>query len=257
MPRLIHYELGKDVIAFTTTRQEGVGKGAYSEFNITHYCGDDPEAVKQNRRALCQLLGIEDTHLILPRQTHQTNIRRVDEGFINLTEDERRVALEGMDAVVTNLSGVCIGVSTADCIPVLIYDPVRHVACAVHAGWRGTVARIVEKAIATMTAHYGSHPQDMVAQIGPGISLDNFEVGDEVYEAFLEAGFDMSSISRHEQKWHIDLPQCNRLQLLSCGIPDDTISLSPLCTYQHPDTLFSARRLGIHSGRLFTGIVLV
>ena len=245
------------MIAFTTTRQGGVGKGTYSEFNITHYCGDDPEAVRQNRRMLCQLLGIEDTHLILPRQTHQTNIRRVDEGFINLTEDERRIALEGMDAVVTNLSGVCIGVSTADCIPVLIYDPVRHVACAVHAGWRGTVARIVEKAIATMTAHYGSHPQDMVAQIGPGISLDNFEVGDEVYEAFLEAGFDMSSISHHEEKWHIDLPQCNRLQLLSCGVPDDAIFLSPLCTYQHPDTLFSARRLGIHSGRLFTGIVLV
>lgn len=255
-PKLEFYAIHKDVVAFTTTRQGGYSTGAYGEFNITHYCGDNPESVRQNRLVLCQLLNIENDHIILPRQTHHTEIRNIDEAFFLLNATERQEVLEGVDAIITNLPGVCIGVSTADCIPVLIYDPVRRVACAVHAGWRGTVARIVEKAISDMTAHYGSQPQDMVAQIGPGISLESFEVGDEVYEAFQKAGFDMPLISCRKQKWHIDLPQCNRLQLLACGLPDSAISLSPICTYQHPETHFSARRLGIHSGRLFTGILL-
>lgn len=255
-PKLIYYDMGKEVMAFTTTRQGGMGRGNYAEFNITHYCGDDPEVVKQNRMALCKLLDIEDNRLILPRQTHNTEICCVDENFLNLTAEERCEALEGVDAVVTNLPGICIGVSTADCIPVLIYDTVGHVVCAVHAGWRGTMARIVEKAIATMSAFYGSRPENIVAQIGPGIHIDDFEVGDEVYEAFLDADFDMLLISRHEKKWHIDLPQCNRLQILSCGVSDKAVFLSPICTYEHPDTHFSARRLGIQSGRLFSGIMV-
>ena len=195
-PKLIYYDMGKEVTAFTTTRQGGMGRGNYAEFNITHYCGDDPEVVKQNRMALCKLLDIEDNRLILPRQTHNTEICCVDENFLNLTAEERCEALEGVDAVVTNLPGICIGVSTADCIPVLIYDTVGHVVCAVHAGWRGTVARIVEKAIATMSAFYGSRPENIVAQIGPGIHLDSFEVGDEVYESFAGEGFNMGAIMK-------------------------------------------------------------
>lgn len=265
-PKVGFYDLAKDVLAFTTTRQGGYSTGPYGEFNITHYCGDNPETVRQNRKALCHLLNIEDDHLILPRQTHQTEIRIIDETFLSLNATERQEALEGVDGVITALPGVCIGVSTADCIPVLIYDPVKRVACAVHAGWRGTVARIVEKAITTMEAQYGAQPQDMVAQIGPGISLDSFEVGDEVYEAFKQADFNMAQISKRfstlhsspfTSKWHIDLPQCNRLQLIACGLPEGAVALSPICTYQHPDTHFSARRLGIHSGRLFTGIMII
>lgn len=265
-PQLKYYNLGTDVVAFSTTRQGGYGTGNYAEFNITHYCGDEQETVKQNRAALCQLLNIVDEHLILPRQTHQTKICNVDEAFFALPEADRLKKLEGVDAVMTNLTGVCIGVSTADCIPVLIYDPIHRIAAAVHAGWRGTVARIVEKTIRAMSDNYGSDPYDMVAQIGPGISLESFEVGDEVYDAFQEAGFDMSLISKKflslnssplTSKWHIDLPECNRLQMLSCGIPSEQIVTSPFCTYQNPETFFSARRLGIHSGRIFTGILLL
>lgn len=255
-PQLKYYNLGTNVVAFSTTRQGGYGTGNYAEFNITHYCGDDPMAVKQNRKALCNVLGIEDDHLILPRQTHQTNIRQIDEAFLALPETERNEILEGVDAVVTNLSGVCIGVSTADCIPILLHDPVHHVVAAVHAGWRGTVARIIEKTIKTMSDNYDSKPNDMVAQIGPGISLDSFEVGDEVYDAFREANFDMPLISKKYEKWHLDLPECNRLQLLACGIPSPYIAVSTFCTYQNPDTFFSARRLTIHSGRIFTGLLL-
>ena len=107
-----------------------------------------------------------------------------------------------------------------------------------------------------MTAVYGTHPADLVAQIGPGIHLDSFEVGDEVYDAFAREGFRMELISKKYEKWHIDLPECNRQQLLSVGIPASQIAVSPVCTFQQSDRFFSARRLTVNSGRIFTGIVI-
>ena len=176
--------------------------------------------------------------------------------LVRKTAEERQQALEGIDALMTNIEEVCIGVSTADCIPVLLYDPEHRAVCAIHAGWRGTVKRITEQAVQKMIAVYGSRPADMVAQIGPGISLDSFEVGDEVYETFANEGFPMESISKKRDKWHIDLPTCNRLQLESMGVPAQHISVSPVCTFKQTDSFFSARRLGINSGRIFTAIIL-
>ena len=267
-PRLQYYDLGEGVTAFSTTRQGGYSQGSYGEFNINRYCGDSEEAIRQNRALLCQVLGIEDHRLLMPHQVHLTEMTVVDEAFLRLSSDEQKLHLEGVDAVMTNVPGVCIGVSTADCIPVLLYDQVHHASCAIHAGWRGTVKRIVEKAVARMTEVYGSRPEDIVAQIGPGIHLESFEVGDEVFEAFAKEGFTMEAISRRypvvgvaadgpeQEKWHIDLPECNRLQLLASGVPAKHILVSPVCTFQQSETYFSARRLGINSGRIFTGILL-
>ena len=246
-PILLYYDIHPDVVAFSTTRQGGFSTGRYGQFNINRYCGDTDEAIRQNRALLCQLLDIRDDQLIMPHQVHKTEIAVVDEN--------RDSNLEGVDALMTNVSGLCIGVSTADCIPVLLYDPIHHAVCAIHAGWRGTVQRIVVKAVCKMTEVYGSCPTDIVAQIGPGISLDSFEVGEEVYDAFTHAGFDMSSISERRDKWHIDLPECNRQQLVVAGIPETHISVAAICTVKHAETFFSARRLGIESGRIFTGIV--
>ena len=263
IPRLLYYPLGKDVTAFSSTRQGGCSEGRYGEFNINRYCGDSEESIRQNHKALCQHLGISDDCLIMPHQVHLTEMAVVDETFLQLSDEARLASLEGIDALMTDVAGVCIGVSTADCIPVLLYDSVRHAVCAIHAGWRGTVQRIVEKAVARMSVVYGSRPADIMAQIGPGIHLDNFEVGNEVYEAFAHEGFDMETISRKYpssdemgEKWHINLPECNRQQLLATGIPADHIAVSPICSYQQSDTFFSARRLGINSGRIFTGILL-
>jgi YfiH family protein len=156
---------------------------------------------------------------------------------------------------------------------VLLYDAKLRAVCAIHAGWRGTVKRIVEKSLAALTATYGSRQEDVYAQICPGISLDSFEVGDEVFEAFQQEGFPMELISKrypsdgvgnfstfpsslYPSKWHINLPECNRLQLLSCGVPEGHIHVSPICTYKQHDLFFSARRLGIHSGRIFSGIMI-
>lgn len=255
-PKLQYYQLGNGVTAFSSTRHGGYSKGNYAEFNINHYCGDDEQAISQNREALCRLLGISSDRLLMPHQVHRTEIAKVDEGLLGLLPEERSEKLDGIDALMTNIAGWCIGVSTADCIPVLLYDPVHQAICAIHAGWRGTVQRIVEKAVKKMVAVYDTLPCDLIAQIGPGISLDSFEVGDEVYEAFEKAGFDMPPISHREEKWHIDLPLCNRLQLEGVGVPREHISVASDCTFRQPDTWFSARRLGINSGRIFTGIML-
>jgi YfiH family protein len=255
-PTLHFYDFGEGVKAFSSTRKGGCSEGNYAEFNINHYCGDSEDAIQINRTSLCQYLGISNDRLIVTHQVHQTEMAVVDEDFLRLSSDEVQQRMEGVDAVMTNVLGVCIGVSTADCIPVLLYDGKHRASCAIHAGWRGTVQRIVEVAIDQMKKVYDSHPEKMMAQIGPGISLDSFEVGDEVFEAFEKAGFVMSSISRHDEKWHIALPMCNRLQLEASGVLPQHISVASDCTFKQPDTWFSARRLGIYSGRIFTGIML-
>ena len=255
-PLLHFYDFGQDVVAFSSTRQGGYSEGNYGQFNINRYCGDNPEAIAQNRQSLCQLLQIDDRHLLMPHQVHLTEVAVIDDAFLCLDDNERQQSLEGVDAIMTDRAGVCVGVSTADCIPVLLFDRTHHAVCAIHAGWRGTQQRIVEKAVRTMTETYGTVPADIVAQIGPGISLDSFEVGDEVYDAFAESGFEMASISERRSKWHIDLPACNKLQLLATGVKPENVRMSGVCTYKAHDTFFSARRLGINSGRIFTAIMM-
>lgn len=264
-PQLHFYHIGEGVKAFSSTRHGGFSKGHYAAFNINHYCGDNEEDICKNRALLCELLGIDDALLLMPHQVHQTEIVAIDKVFLGLSAEEQKARLEGVDAVMTDVPGVCIGVSTADCIPVLLYDKVHHASCAIHAGWRGTVKRIVEKGVREMISVYGSRPEDMLAQIGPGIHLESFEVGDEVYEAFAKEGFHMDTISQRypandgsaQEKWHVDLPECNRQQLMAAGVPASQINVSAIDTFQQHDTFFSARRLGINSGRIFTGILMV
>lgn len=238
-----------NIFCFSTTRYGGCGEGAYASFNCTHYCGDNPDHVAKNREILCSLMPVQPAKLIIPRQTHTTNVRVVTDGT---TGEE----LMEVDAVVTDLKGYCLCVSTADCVPVLLYDKEKQVVAAVHAGWRGTVGRIVEKTLAVMKTQYDTTGKDVVACIGPSISLEAFEVGDEVYEAFAEAGFDMSRIAQKYAKWHLDLWEANRLHLLAEGVKEENIKVAGICTYNHCDDFFSARRLGIKSGRILSGIML-
>lgn len=244
-PQLTYYDLGDHVVAFSTTRHGGCSTGNYSGFNINNYCGDETSHIVENRRSLAAVLGIDDNHIIMPHQVHGTEVRRID--------GPQQEVIEGVDAVMTDVPQLCIGVSTADCIPILLYDETHHAVCAVHAGWRGTVKRIVHAAIHAMHATYGTEPFQLKAVIGPGISLESFEVGDEVYQQFADAEFNMGQIARKYSKWHINLPLCNRLQLEEWGVKD--IYMSGICTYQQYNDYFSARRLGVNSGRIFTGIM--
>lgn len=229
---MINFALHPDVIAFTTTREEG----------------RDP-------MLLCPALGVDTERFARPHQVHKTLTKRITEEFFLLSEEERRAALDGVDAVIYDVRNACIGISTADCIPVIVYDPTNHCAAAIHAGWRGTVARIVESAIAEMRHAFGTAPADLLCVIGPGISMESFEVGDEVFEAFREAGFDMDAIARRYAKWHLDIKECNRLQLTGIGVKPENIIVSDLDTMTD-ERFFSARRDGAKTGRMLSGIVI-
>ena len=254
---MLYYDIADNVTAFTTTREGGCSIGNYASMNVTAYCGDTPEHIKENRRRLCCELDIPIHHLVMPHQTHQTKAAAITPRFLEFTQQQQADYLEGIDAVMTNIKGVAIGVSTADCVPILIYDSRHHVAAAIHAGWRGTVGHIAENAIDEMNSYYGTIGSDCKAVIGPSISLDSFEVGDEVYDSFRSAGFDNAPIyALRNGRWHIDLWECNRLQLLNKKIDAHNIYVAGICTYQSSDRFFSARKLGIQSGRLFSGIIL-
>ncbi len=205
------------------------------------------------------MLSIDNSRLIIPHQTHTDRILHVDNRFLQLSSAEKTEQLEGIDAVFTDIPGVCIGVSTADCIPVLLYDTDKKAVASIHAGWRGTVKRIVCKTITAMSETIGTNPKSLKAVIGPGISCERFEVGDEVYNEFLSAGFDMNSIAKQYEKWHLDLWECNRMQLLECGVSADNIHVERICTFDNTGILFSARveqRGGEKCGRNFNAIML-
>ena len=256
--RMLEYGMMRpysDIFCFSTTRHGGYSAGAYASFNCNGYCGDNGIAVERNRELLCSLMPVRPLCMVIPHQVHQTEVRVIDNVFLEKSETERQELLEGVDALVTDLSKVCLCVSTADCIPVLCYDTRRKVVAAIHAGWRGTVAGIVGKALRVMSGRYGTEGKDVVACIGPGISQDAFEVGDEVYDAFRESGFDMSRIAVRRDKWHIDLWEANRMQLSASGVRPENIGLSGICTYHNAADFFSARRLGIRSGRILSGIM--
>lgn len=270
-PVLNYYNLSDDVKAFSTTRHGGVSEGNYASLNINEYCGDSKANTDANRLLLANELGIDTNHIIMPHQTHGVESRIIGEEFVNLPDGVKKMLLEGVDAVMTNIPGMCIGVSTADCIPVLLYDEEHHAAAAIHAGWRGTQARIVHKAVQEMRMAYQTNPDKLKAVIGPGISLDNFEVGDEVYAAFEQAAFDMSAIAEErikrnpnaedpakafERKWHINLPLANIQMLTHNSVDEANIINTGICTFDNADNYFSARRLGIESGRIYTGIII-
>ncbi len=185
-------------------------------------------------------LQIPATSIMIPRQTHSTNVCWVD------TFGE----VPDTDAVITDKPGLCIAVKTADCIPVLLFDQRQHRIAAIHAGWRGTVGCIVEKALQLMQ----SRAEDISAIIGPGISLESFEVGDEVYEQFLQAGFPMQRLAKRYAKWHINLKDANRWVLESNGITN--IQVSDIDTLTTPD-FYSARRDTINTGRNINGIMII
>lgn len=266
-PELHFYELANNVVAFSSTRHSGVSKGNYAAFNINRYCGDAPEDIEQNRKSLANCLEIDVNKLIVPHQIHSDSSRIIANEYFKLPANIREQIIEGVDAVMTNELNVCIGVSTADCIPILLYDTKHHATAAIHAGWRGTVKHIVQKTIKEMGIVYQTKPQELQAVIGPGISLQNFEVGDEVYEQFVNACFDMERIARRFRvmqpkegelplKWHLDLKLSNRIDMETMGVLPQNIIDEGICTYDNTNDYFSARKLGVDSGRIYNGIIL-
>ncbi|WP_321330708.1 peptidoglycan editing factor PgeF [uncultured Bacteroides sp.] len=248
-----------DIACFVTTRKGGCSTGEYGTFNCSPFTGDDAGNVRRNQDILCRSLPVRPHELIIPYQIHGTEVRIINTDFLAADAVHRSDLLNGVDAVVTQERGCCVCVSTADCIPILLYDRRNEVVAAVHAGWRGTVKGIVAHTLRVMKDTFGTVGAEVLACLGPGISLASFEVGEEVYESFRSEGYCMESISRWNEetsKYHIDLSEANRIQIQAFGVPREQIQIAGICTYIQHKEFFSARRLGIKSGRILSGIML-
>lgn len=197
--------------------------------------------------------------VIQGHQIHGTEVAIIER------PDMTREDLEGYDAFITSLPGVSIGVRTADCVPILLSDPVNRVIAAIHSGWKGTVQKIAMKTIGIMETRFKTRPEDIVAVIGPSIGLASFQVGEEVAIKFKEADFPMDSIwsfqglgngSPMSGGHHIDLWEANKWILLESGVKEENIWISGIDTFLSPD-FFSARREGIECGRNINAIRMI
>ena len=220
---------------------------------LTYSLGPSVEAFTTRRDSVLPYPVIQG------HQVHGSRVAIIDR------PDLTREDLEGYDAFVTDLPGVAIGVRTADCVPILLYDPIRRVIAAVHSGWKGTVLKISQSTISLMDQRFDSHPADLQAIIGPAIGPMSFQVGEEVVGKFRAAGFPMSMIWTFEVPGdgtpmsgghHIDLFQANRWLLESCGLPEENIRVYPIDTYRDP-SFFSARREGVQCGRNINAIRMI
>lgn len=244
-----------NVQAFTTSRNGGCSQGSFGGFNISPYSGDVPQNVERNKATLVEALQIKPEHLIFPYQTHEDKILIVDNDFLKMSAAEREKLLFGVDALICAVQNVCIGVNTADCVPILLYDAQNSVSAAIHAGWRGVVKGILPKTIARMVEVFGTKPEYLRAAIGPCISGEVYEVGTDLLAEFENAGFDNSQIFS-ENPLRVDLVRATEIQLKQAGVLLQNIEMSNICTYSQSDKFFSARKLSIQSGRCFSAIVM-
>lgn len=246
------------VFDFTTLRGPHDENNPYSGLSMCVYTGDTTSHCNSCREAIAAEIDITPTSIIQPRQVHGSKIVFIDDNFVRLDRAGRLAAINETDGTITALRRIAIGVNTADCVPVLLYSTggTRLVA-AVHAGWRGTLAGIAAKAVGAMKEAGGT---GIAAYIGVSICRGCFEVGNEVAEAFASAGMDDGIIFRNTAtgKAHIDLQAANRLQLTRCGLPAEMIFTDGTCSkHDTSGNYFSARRMGVNSGRTFTGIMLI
>lgn len=189
-----------------------------------------------------------------PRQTHGKKVGIVTEQTLTEPFDET-------DALITSLPGVFIGVKTADCVPVLLYDSYTQTIAAVHSGWRGTVQNIVAETLLTMQHEYGTQASNVWAAIGPCISMEHYEVGPEVRTEF-ENQFQSKQISevikpKSNGKILLNLKKAIEFQLRDWGLPASQIDCMEACTFNADDRFYSARRDGTATGRMINGVMLL
>lgn len=241
-----------ELLHFSTLRSGGSSTENYHSLNLGFNSGDAPEKVTENRLKLCNSIGLEPSTLVFPKQTHTGTVKNITSNFFKSSEGDQKAYLQDTDALITNLIGVCITIKTADCVPVLIYDPKQKAIAAIHAGWRGTAQLIVQNTIQEMIKSFGSDPGDLIVGIGPSISPEVYEVGAEVL-----AHFDPSHYHPKEaNKGLLNLWEANKQQLLSNGIQEAHIELAQVCTWTNANKFFSARRDGAKTGRMATGLIL-
>ena len=222
-----------------TTRLGGVSTGYLDSLNIGMHRGDVPANVEENYRRLAKALGFSTEKLVLANQIHTDIVRVVTEKDCLGSLSHRDYP--ECDALVTNTPGVALVVFTADCTPILFYDPVTGAVGAAHAGWRGTAAGIAAKTVETMIAAFGCKPENIRAAIGPNIGACCFETDRDVPEAMLSAlGQEAKPyITQENEKFRVDLKALNALWLRRSGVKN--IAIAKECTACDPHTFWSHR----------------
>lgn len=214
-----------------------------------------------NRELLAGAVGFEAGQLTMGGQVHSTNIKIVSRDEAGRGAWDKPSRFPETDALVTDNAGVCLTVLSADCVPVLLYEPERRVIAAIHAGWRGTAGNIAGKTAKLMQEKFGCCPERMLAGIGPSIGKCCFEVGEEVAEVFREKfPADEKNIlfpGKNPGKYQVDLWEINRRELLCAGLLPENIEVAGYCTVCGHERFFSYRREGKAAGRFGAGIILV
>ncbi|WP_347839430.1 peptidoglycan editing factor PgeF [uncultured Draconibacterium sp.] len=241
MDKFVRYQLFKpyqQLMAFTTTKYTLPVKNIRYSHN------------PQNKEKLALALQLQTNQLVFPDQTHSSCVAEIN------TAPTTKIA--ETDALVSNKPGLCLCVQTADCVPLLLFDPEAMVIAAVHAGWRGTVGRIVEKALESMVANFGASAKNTIVVIGPSVGPAVYEVGSEVVAA-AHKNIPQAEKTLHKNgsgKFHFNLWEANRQLLLKNGVQEHNIEVLKTCSFSESEKYFSARRDGVETGRMVSGIML-
>jgi len=218
-------------------------------FSLALHTGEYEALIVENRKLITETFETDvSLHFVVANQTHSDHIHVV-------TKEETRgwesleSAIADCDALITDRKGVMLGVLTADCVPVLLYDPVRQVVAAVHAGWRGTQKLIVAKTVKRMEEDFGCNSANIYAGIAPAIGKCCYEVGEDVAKHFfyVKEGYEQKG-----ERYMLDLPFINRAQLLDAGVKDMHIEMSGICTACEVDRFFSYRKEEGCTGRFMS-----
>jgi polyphenol oxidase len=241
--RMPDFERSGRILHAITTRHNHLGE---RKFGIKSSGDWNPVA---------DVLGISPGRLITVNQVHGETIARVDaRGWIGSTMNPRIVEA---DAIITNAPGIAIGIETADCVPVLLFDPELPAVAAIHAGWRSSVRKIVEKTVARMNVEFGSCPKHILAAIGPSIGPECYEVDEPVMGSVREAFSHWKEIAtpRGKDRWGLDLVKANTRQLLKIGLLEENIHILGLCTSCCTKLFYSFRAEG-KTGRMLSMIMI-
>jgi YfiH family protein len=228
-----------------TTRMGGVSPAPYNSLNLGAGGGDDPKLVARNRDLLAGSLGLDLSRIKTVNQVHGSSIYEVGDPGSGRP-------LRGYDAMITSAKGVAIGVLTADCVPILMYDPGSSSVASVHAGWAGTVKGIAGRTVTRMGEVYGTKPSDLLVAIGPSIGPCCYEVDEKVIGPLKDAqsGWSEMAAPARKGRWMLDLWETNRRIMIDAGVRPENVTVMSLCTACNQDKFFSHRKSGGKAGRM-------
>lgn len=213
--------------------------------NMALHTGSNPENIIYNRKQLSTYIGIHLNQWVFAQQTHSDHIYKVTQADLGKGSLRQEDAIANCDALYTKEKGIAIGVFHADCVPILLYDPIHAIICAIHSGWIGTTKELTRKMMEHLIQVEGIDPLHIKAYIGPSIAFDSFEVGEDVVEKVNHMSFDTSKFvaAGKQGKAYVDTKGLNVQMLENTGVLRDNISVNRTDTYIKNEALFSYRRM--------------